>query len=136
MHASPPHTHAPFFILTTRHDTTRHHREEVGATVLLATLAAHAGNQDIASVGLDVIFALSYDAARGPNPDSHPILLQAGAPEFILRMLHSYPQSPEIYGPGLKAAACLLTSPESQRSGMTGRAWCGIVCEVCVLKIE
>ena len=103
-----------------------------GAALLLAILEQHAANQDIASVGLDVLFALGYDAARGPNVQSLPILLQKGAPAFILRMLELYPQSPEIYGPGLKAAACLLTAPEAGRRwhGMTGGAWCRVVCEV------
>lgn len=103
-----------------------------GAALLLATLEQHATNQDIASVGLDVLFALGYDAARGPNLQSLPILLQKGAPAFIFRMLELYPRSPEIYGPGLKAAACLLTAPEAGRRshGMTGEAWCRVVGEV------
>lgn len=100
-----------------------------GAKILLKTLKKHEDFQDIISVGLDVIFALTYDSHDGPSTLSHPILREAGSCEFILKMLEDYPRCPEIYGPGLKAMACLLTSAENQAT-MTGPAWCKVVTEV------
>lgn len=80
-------------------------------------------------MGLDALFSLTFDDATGPNPRSHPSLIEAGAPAFILRMLQQFPDSVEIYGPGLKAVACLMTQPETQRC-MTGPEWCRAVCDV------
>ena len=106
-----------------------------GAKILIKTLKRHEGFQDIISVGLDVIFALTYDSQDGPSVSSHPALREAGSCEFILKMLEDYPQCPEIYGPGLKAMACLLTSAENQAT-MTGPAWCKVVTEVRMLSLQ
>ena len=99
-----------------------------GAHALIAILQRHEGSQDIVSVGLDVLFALTYDAVDGPNTAGHPALRAAGCCPFILKMLQIYPDSPEVYGPGLKAMACLLTSAENQ-AFITGPEWCAVVCD-------
>jgi hypothetical protein len=109
--------------------------EDDGAQVLVSTLQRHEGFQDIVSVGLDVLFSLTYDAAQGPNTASHPALREAGSCEFILKMLQNYPQCPEIYGPGMKALACMLVSPENQLV-MTGPAWCQVVCDSMMHALE
>lgn len=98
------------------------------AQTLMATLRRHEGCQDVVSVGLDVLFALTYDAVEGPNTVRHPALRGAGACAFILKMLQIYPRCPEIYGPGLKATACLLTSEETQ-TYITGPEWCQVLCD-------
>lgn len=106
-----------------------------GAQTLMATLRRHEGCRDVVSVGLDVLFALTYDAVEGPNTVTHSALLEAGACNFILNSLQCYPRSPEIYGPGLKATACLLTSVETQ-TFITGPEWCQVVCDGMKQSIE
>lgn len=90
---------------------------------------------DVVSVGLDVIFALTYDPIQGLNTRSHPALQNAGACGFILKMLQTYPRNPEIYGPGLKATACFLTSNE-MHSSITGPDWCQVVCNSMKQSLE
>jgi hypothetical protein len=106
-----------------------------GAQTLMATLRRHEGCRDVVSVGLDVLFALTYDAKEGPNVVSHSALLGAGACDFILNSLQAYPLCPEIYGPGLKATACLLASVETQ-TFIAGPEWCQVVCDSMRQTIE
>jgi len=105
------------------------------AQTLMSTLRRHEGCRDVVSVGLDVLFALTYDAVEGPNTVSHPALRGAGACQYILKMLQAYPRCPEIYGPGLKATACLLTSVETQ-TFITGPEWCQVLCDSMRQSIE
>jgi len=97
------------------------------AHTLMTTLRRHEGCRDVASVGLDVLFALTYDAVAGPNTVSTSVLREAGACHFVLDMLQAFPLCPEIYGPGLKATACLLTLAEAH-TFITGPEWCEVLC--------
>ena len=98
-----------------------------GAQTLMTTLRRHEGCRDVVSVGLDVLFALTYDAVDGPNTVSTSVLWEAGACQFVLNMLQAFPLCTEIYGPGLKATACLLTLVEAQMF-ITGPEWCEVLC--------